>query len=62
MLRSVPLKIRSCQQRKLSKFNITKMLPSKEGDKNEEDRDGKLPNLYSLDRPKDVVSGVTDVR
>jgi hypothetical protein len=55
------LRIRSCQQKKFSKFNITKMLPSKEGEKSEEDREGKLPNLYSLDRPKDVVSGVTDV-
>lgn len=29
--------------------------------KDEEDGDVKLSNLYNLDRPKDVVSGVADV-
>jgi hypothetical protein len=58
-----PLRLRSLQQRKLSKLTLPKMLQSKEGkeDSEEEVKEGKFPNLYNLDRPKDVVSGVTDV-
>lgn len=62
MLRSSPIKLIFRQQRTLKKLNITKMLASKEeqGQERKED-EGRLPNLYSLDRPKDVLSGVTDV-
>jgi hypothetical protein len=58
-----PLRLRSFQQRKLSKINIPKMLQSKEAKEDNEEnvKEGKFPNLYSLERPKDVVSGVTDV-
>lgn len=62
MLRSAGhIRFRFRQQRTFNKFHISKMLPSKEGQENKEEGEAKLPNLYSLDRPKDVLSGVTDV-